>query len=72
MGLPGMNRKTSRNRCSNLRWKSMYHEAEGTASEEATNDTSLWCLQTFNCLGPDGKVVDEFECSPSRPCYEQL
>ena len=24
------------------------------------------------CVGPDGKVVDDFECSPARTCYVQL
>ena len=67
-----MNRKKVRNRCSNLRWKSMYHEAEGGPADDVTNDTSLWCLQTFTCLGPDGKGVDEFECAPSRKCYDPL
>jgi hypothetical protein len=72
MEVPGMNPKLSRNRCGNIRWKSMYIVTEAAPGEEACNDTALWCLQTFNCLGPDGKVVDHFECSPSRKCYEQL
>jgi len=29
-------------------------------------------VHTFNCLGPDGKVVDQYECAPSRKCYEPL
>ena len=37
-----------------------------------SNDRSFWCQHTWNCLGPDGKLVDEFECSPGRTCYEQL
>ena len=72
MELPGMNSKASRNRCSNLRWKGLYIEAERNPAEDTSDDNSLWCLQTFTCLGPDGKIVDHFECAPSRKCYDQL
>jgi hypothetical protein len=72
MELPGTNRKVSRNRCCNLRWKGLYIDAERNPAEDTSEDTALWCLRTFNCLGPDGKVVDQFECAPSRKCYEPL
>ena len=67
----GINPRLSRNRCVNLRWKSLYIIAEQT-EDDVLNDTALWCLHTSTCLGPDGKVVDHYECAPSRKCYEQL
>ena len=72
MELPGTNRKASRNRCCNLRWKGLYIDAERNPAEDTSEDASLWCLHTSNCLGPDGKVVDQYECAPSRKCYEPL
>ena len=56
-------KKISMNRCASLRWKGLYIEADCDA---------LWCQQTYKCVGPDGQLVDEFECSPARKCYEQL
>jgi hypothetical protein len=67
-----MNKKVSMNRCEKLRWKGMYIEAECDPADHYSNDGAFWCQHTFTCLGPDGKVADEFECSPARNCYEQL
>ena len=36
------------------------------------NDRAFWCQHTYNCLGPDGKLVDDYECNPARKCYEAL
>lgn len=72
MELPGTNRKASRNRCCNLRWKGLYIDAERNPAEDTSEDTALWCLKTFTCLGPDGQAVDQYECAPSRKCYEPL
>ena len=52
------------NRCENLRWKGMFIEADWDPRFSISNDRSFWCQHTLNCLGPDGQVVDEFECSP--------
>ena len=60
------------NRCEKLRWKGMYIEAEWDPTIQHSNDGAFWCQHTFKCLGPDGKAVDEFECSPARKCYEEL
>ena len=68
----GANRKNFKNRCSNLRWKGLYIDAQFDAEHHFSNDSALTCLQTFKRVGPDGVVVDEFECSPSRKCYEPL
>ncbi|HTP34964.1 MAG TPA: hypothetical protein VMJ75_22460 [Candidatus Acidoferrales bacterium] len=71
MERPGFT-KVSMNRCEKLRWKGLYIEALEDPSIPPNNERSFWCQHTFTCLGPDGKVVDEFECSPARTCYEQL
>ncbi|HUI56802.1 MAG TPA: hypothetical protein VLY04_17625 [Bryobacteraceae bacterium] len=68
-----LSRKIGKNRCANLRWKGLYVDAViNNPEDDYSNDTSLWCQHTYKCVGPDGKVVDEFECSPARHCYEQL
>ena len=65
-------KKVSMNRCANLRWKGLYIQADCEAENDSSYDTAMWCQHTYKCVGPDGKVVDEFECSPARNCYEQL
>jgi hypothetical protein len=50
----------------------MFIQAEWDPTIQHSNDRSFWCQHTWNCLGPDGKVVDDFECSPGRHCYQQL
>jgi len=67
-----LSRKIGKNRCANLRWKGLYVDAVINPEDDYSNDTALWCQHTYKCVGPDGKVVDEFECSPARQCYEQL
>jgi hypothetical protein len=71
MERPGLT-KISMNRCEKLRWKGMFIEALEDPTIAPNNDRSFWCQHTFTCLGPDGKLADEFECSPARQCYEQL
>ena len=68
----GFSRRPSRNRCAMLRWKGLYIDAQVDPNENYSNDSALWCQHTYTCLGPDNKVVDEFECSPARDCYEKL
>jgi hypothetical protein len=68
----GFSRRPSRNRCALLRWKGLYIDAQVDPQENYSNDSALWCQHTYTCLGPDNKVVDEFECSPARDCYEKL
>ena len=50
----------------------MFIEAEWDPTIRHSNDSAYWCQRTFICIGPDGKLVDEFECSPARPCYVEL
>ncbi len=66
------NRKISMNRCAYLRWKGLYIQAELEPENDYSSDSAMWCHHTYKCVGPDGKVVDEFECSPARDCYVQL
>jgi hypothetical protein len=69
----GSAHRVSRNRCVNLRWKGMYIDADYDPKQpHYSYDTAVWCQQTSQCLGPDNKVVDVFECSPARECYEKL
>jgi hypothetical protein len=65
-------RKVSMNRCAFLRWKGLYIHAESDPDNNQSNDSAMWCQHTYKCVGPDDKVVDEFECSPARSCYVQL
>jgi hypothetical protein len=67
----GSGRRPSRNRCAHLRWKGLYIEAPDP-EHNYSNDSAMWCQHTYTCLGPDNKVVDEYECSPARECYERL
>lgn len=71
MERPGLT-KVSMKRCEKLRWKGLFIEAEPDPTIQHSNDQLFWCQHTFKCLGPDGKAVDEFECNPARPCYEEL
>jgi hypothetical protein len=59
-------------RCRNLRWKGLYIEAVWDPAVPHGNDRSFWCQHTCNCLGPDSKLADDYECHPARACYEPL
>ncbi|HWB85792.1 MAG TPA: hypothetical protein VG675_16740 [Bryobacteraceae bacterium] len=71
MERPGLTR-VGRRRCKSLCWKGLFIEAEWDPDVQHSNDGAFWCQYTFTCLGPDGKLVNEFECSPARQCYEEL
>jgi hypothetical protein len=64
--------KAGASRCEKLRWKGMFTDSLPDPTIQPCNDRSFWCQHTYTCLGPDGKVVDDFECSPARTCYEEL
>ncbi|HUQ90055.1 MAG TPA: hypothetical protein VM120_00155 [Bryobacteraceae bacterium] len=36
------------------------------------NDRAFWCHRTQQIMGPDGKVVDDYECNPFRKCYQEF
>jgi hypothetical protein len=67
-----LTKKISMNRCAYLRWKGLYIETAENGEDDYSQDTALWCQHTYKCVGPDGQVVDEYECSPARNCYVQL
>ena len=54
-------------RCQSIRWKGLYLDLESDPA-----DRVYWCQETQQCLGPDGKVVDHYECNETRPCYKEL
>jgi hypothetical protein len=58
-------------RCSNLCWKGLYIDAVWDPAVPQS-ERIYWCQHSYNCLGPDGKAVDEYECNPSRSCYKSL
>lgn len=68
----GTNRKVPRNRCSWFRWKGLYIDAACEPENNYSNDSAVWCQHTYKCVGPDGQLVDQFECSPARKCYDPL
>jgi len=57
-------------RCDNLRWKGLYIDAEWDETVPHSGDRLFWCHKTQQCLGPDGKLVDDYECNPARGCYK--
>jgi hypothetical protein len=57
-------------RCDNLRWKGLYINADWDDSIPHSGDRLFWCHKTQQCLGPDGKLVDDYECNPARNCYK--
>ena len=58
-------------RCANLCWKGLYIDAVWDPTVPQS-ERIYWCQHSYNCLGPDGKAVDEYECNPSRACYKSL
>ncbi len=59
-------------RCVNLRWIGVYNDSLCDAETQRGDERNFWCLKTQINLGPDGKLVDTYECSPARGCYKQL
>ncbi len=55
-------------RCDNLRWKGLYIDDQASTD----GDHIFWCLKTQLGLGPDGNLVDKYECNPGRACYRPL
>jgi hypothetical protein len=59
-------------RCDLLRWKGMYIEVEWDPKVPHSGDRLFWCHKTQQCVGPDGKIVDDYECNETRVCYKAL
>ncbi len=58
-------------RCEFLRWKGMFVDTDHDPMLSA-GDRLFWCQKTQNCLGPDGKLADDYECNAARSCYKAL
>ena len=50
----------------------MYIEAEWDPTLPHSGDRLFWCHRTQNCVGPDGKIADDYECIETRSCYKPL
>jgi hypothetical protein len=61
-----------KNRCARLRFKGLFVETVPDPTVPPGNDRLFWCNRTQTCLGPDGRTVDDLECTHLRPCYERL
>jgi hypothetical protein len=59
-------------RCVNLRWKGLYIDPDSDYAIQQGDERIFWCSKTQLNLGPDGKIVDAYECSPGRSCYQPL
>ncbi|MCL4190294.1 MAG: hypothetical protein KJZ87_01010 [Thermoguttaceae bacterium] len=56
-------------RCKYLRSKEMFYD-DGLPLEERSGSGIFWCSHTHNCLGPDGVIVGDEDCTAGRRCYE--
>ena len=59
-------------RCANIRWKGLYIDPETDYAIQQGDERIFWCVKTQLNLGPDGKLVDTYECNPCRGCYKPL
>ena len=60
-------------RCEFMRWKGLFIETEWDPNiVPHPSDRLFWCQKTQTCLGPDGSVVDEYECNEARGCFHGL
>ena len=59
-------------RCVNLRWKGLFIDEASDPAIQGGDERIFWCLKTQLNLGPDGQLVDCYECSPGRNCYKPL
>ncbi|MCW5978775.1 MAG: hypothetical protein KIT09_11890 [Bryobacteraceae bacterium] len=59
-------------RCEYLRWKGLYVDGEQNYYASQSGDRLFWCVKTQNCLGPDGRIADDYECSAGRACFRPL
>jgi hypothetical protein len=59
-------------RCEYLRWKGLYIDEAYDPAIQQGDERIFWCLKTQINIGPDGQLVDNYECSPGRACYRPL
>jgi hypothetical protein len=55
--------------CRHLRSKEMFYDS-AAPPDERSGSGIFWCHRTTQCLGPDGKPVDDEDCRTDRGCYE--
>ena len=70
MGRPALS-AIAQDRRAFLNWKGLQIEAEWDPTAPQS-ERLYWRQHSYNCLGPDGKTVHEYECNPSRACYKSL
>jgi hypothetical protein len=63
---PDLNAAAS-SRCEHLRWKGVF-----LGDDAPQADSICWCLLTQIGIGPDGQLVDRYECNPARACYREF
>lgn len=71
MASPGFN-IIAEERCQNLRWKGLFIDEFSDQAIQQGDERIFWCVKTQLNLGPDGKLVDGYECSACRSCYKPL
>jgi hypothetical protein len=65
--------KVTANRCEKLRWKGMFIDVSGDeGGESQSGDRIYWCVQSQNCVGPDGQMATDDTCNSLRSCYQAL
>ena len=64
--------KYDMDRCDSLRWKGLFTQTSEDPDETHAADGLFWCQKTQQCIGPDGKIVDDYECNETRGCYRAL
>ncbi len=57
-------------RCRFLTIKSMFYDT-GRDPWESTG-SNMWCAITQTCLGPDGRIADDRECTAARNCFDGI
>lgn len=40
--------------------------------ESQSGDRIYWCVQSQNCVGPDGQMATDDTCNSLRSCYQAL
>jgi hypothetical protein len=48
----------------------MYVDAIWDPTVPHAEDRLFWCHRTQQCVGPDGKIADDRECTAVRDCYK--
>ncbi len=60
---------TSHAPCPCLHSKEMFVQTEPDPGIPSMSSGIYWCIHTYNCLGPDGKVAEPGACKLGRRCF---